>query len=888
MMKNVTNQVVLDHNPVHVGVDDFQHHERYRQMTTMTHFKQIAARLHGYALLPLFVLMSVYAHGQSCDYLTGTISFDAAGQNTSDLYETRYVLTKADGTIVSISSTTQFTIDVMGYYHIYGINNKIDSPVNDLTIDGNINNVNGSCLDIGAPLPITVCEEIDPCDYCLGQEVNLTPEGGTTDPGFTTKYVLTDGAGMILSIHDDANFGEVEMGLYVAFAITYETAGGIECLEVGKSITELDAQCKDINEGFVFAVCQSLTPSIFYDLKGCDITQTAILQVGETYDSYLWSTGSTRDFIEVDANTHDTFYVEVRLADGCKGSISQIVTGQERATIGDFVWEDTNNNGVQDPGENGLNGVRVELYTDFNRDGRPDFDNFPSCVYTTSNHPDTGEPGYYIFNVYESSYIVKMTAPQGYVFGERGAGDDTSRDSDFNPTSGLSGTIRVTQGQVVMDIDAGFVFANSICGRAWDDLDANGAQDENEPGYADAMVNLYDGDGELLATTLTASEGDNVGQYCFDGLTPGTYYIEMVLPNGRVLSPANARQDRTVDSDLTNANGANTTNTITITRGDRVENVDLGTYTGGSVCGIVWKEDETSENGIFNADVDSLIPFSQVQLLSDRGSVIAIADTDSLGSYCITSIPRGSYRIKPIASSVLGSYIMPNQGNDPLLDSDINPNTTTSDLFFVGPSDTLLGFNAGLRSSTVPIELVTFSGSWDARSNTNNLSWITANEINNEKFEIERALGDEDFQRIATVKGSGTTTTEQVYSHSDDDLAVSGTYYYRLKQIDYDGGYAYSNIIAIEVEKNKSVTLDVYPNPASSYLVVNTKVQHGAYYQAELVSMTGAVVKTITNKHLNKGANSVTIDVSDMEMGQYILHVTIGTQVITKKVLIMN
>ncbi len=94
---------------------------------------------------------------------------------------------------------------------------------------------------------------------------------------------------------------------------------------------------------------------------------------------------------------------------------------------------------------------------------------------------------------------------------------------------------------------------------------------------------------------------------------------------------------------------------------------------------------------------------------------------------------------------------------------------------------------------TVPVELISFTGS--CKNNKINLNWSTATETNNYGFEIERSVDGNEFITRGFVKGSGTTTERHNYSFSED--ALNGKIYYRLKQIDFDGSYNYSELIEI-------------------------------------------------------------------------------------------
>ncbi|KXJ04558.1 hypothetical protein AC249_AIPGENE23431, partial [Exaiptasia diaphana] len=124
--------------------------------------------------------------------------------------------------------------------------------------------------------------------------------------------------------------------------------------------------------------------------------------------------------------------------------------------------------------------------------------------------------------------------------------------------------------------------------------------------------------------------------------------------------------------------------------------------------------------------------------------------------------------------------------------------------------------------NTLPVELITFEGYHKNRMNF--LRWTTASEINNDKFEIERSSHpSQGFEKIGEVDGAGTTNQMAEYDWIDQN-PVNGLNYYRLKQIDFDGHFEYSSVIALTAEMQDGYAL--YPNPTQkdvNYLFFSDK-----------------------------------------------------------------
>lgn len=122
---------------------------------------------------------------------------------------------------------------------------------------------------------------------------------------------------------------------------------------------------------------------------------------------------------------------------------------------------------------------------------------------------------------------------------------------------------------------------------------------------------------------------------------------------------------------------------------------------------------------------------------------------------------------------------------------------------------------------TLPIELLFFEAHRLDKNNVQ-LNWATASELNNQGFDIERMLDTEtEFRAIDWVDGAGNSTSLLNYS-LDDINPHQGVSYYRLKQIDFDGSYAYSSVRAVEgTESNNNGTIQIYPVPTKDHLTID-------------------------------------------------------------------
>jgi uncharacterized repeat protein (TIGR01451 family) len=199
----------------------------------------------------------------------------------------------------------------------------------------------------------------------------------------------------------------------------------------------------------------------------------------------------------------------------------------ELAGLGNRVWNDVNNNGIQDDGESGVAGVTVNL-----------LDSGNNVLATTT----TDASGLYTFtNLAPGSYVVEFVKPAGTLFSPQFQGGDPAKDSNANPTTGKSDLVTLVAGQFDETIDAGLFTPSvepelaSLGDRVWLDANQNGVQDDGESGVAGVLVTLYRENGEEVATDTT----DGAGNYLFTNLPPGSYYVHFARPQGYVFTRYN-------------------------------------------------------------------------------------------------------------------------------------------------------------------------------------------------------------------------------------------------------------------------------------------------------------------------------------------------------------
>lgn len=167
----------------------------------------------------------------------------------------------------------------------------------------------------------------------------------------------------------------------------------------------------------------------------------------------------------------------------------------------------------------------------------------------------------------------------------------------------------------------------------------------------------------------------------------------------------------------------------------------------------------------------------------------------------------------------------------------------------------------------VPVELTAFFAL--KTENGILLKWTTATESNNSGFMIDRSSNKIDFNEVAFINGKGTTTEVNDYEYVDV-ISSPGTFYYRLKQIDFDGSFNYSNVVETEIEGPQVFVLSQnYPNPFNPSTMIKFSLPVDSYVSIELFNTLGEKVDELTNRDYSIGNHELSFDASKLSNGVY-------------------
>lgn len=191
-----------------------------------------------------------------------------------------------------------------------------------------------------------------------------------------------------------------------------------------------------------------------------------------------------------------------------------------------------------------------------------------------------------------------------------------------------------------------------------------------------------------------------------------------------------------------------------------------------------------------------------------------------------------------------------------------------------------------MKDLVIPVELVSFSAF--AVNDNVMLNWSTATEINNRGFEIERTSSSKGWEKVGFVAGFGTTTESKSYSYSDQNVGV-GSYTYRLKQMDFDGKFTYSNEVNVEVHPPLIFALEQnYPNPFNPVTAIKYSIPQYGFVNLSVYNLLGEKVATLINSNQKAGRYELNFDASGLASGVYFYSIEAGSFKSVKKMLLMK
>jgi hypothetical protein len=302
--------------------------------------------------------------------------------------------------------------------------------------------------------------------------------------------------------------------------------------------------------------------------------------------------------------------------------------------------------------------------------------------------------------------------------------------------------------------------------------------------------------------------------------------------------------------------------------------LDAG-YKANPIAGLgnyVWYD--INENGLQDASEPGISGVIVSLFESDGSTLIATAITDGNGAYSFPNLPAGSYVVGFTAPA---GYTRTKSlgGLNDALNSDVDVTNKTAVVTLIAGEynpNIDAGYYIGVP---LPAKVLQATLANMTSANTCEVSWYTKDEENTQRFEIERGVNSQEFEKVATHKASGQTFGLTNYSVVDDLSTVSSNavVYYRIKLIDIDGKFTYSNVISA-VRGSSNDALMIYPNPFENALNIDYVAESDDVLELTLTDLSGRVVSRM-QKTITKGANKITWNnLGSLSSGQYYIRVS--------------
>ncbi len=543
------------------------------------------------------------------------------------------------------------------------------------------------------------------------------------------------------------------------------------------------------------------------------------------------------------------------------------------ASYGDYVWHDRNANGIQESGEEPIQGVEVTLY-----DG--DTKLAVRSMLTDAN-------GLYRFaKLLPGNYYAKYVADPMWNQTDANSGSDL-KDSDVDGSNGpkTNATTYLSPGEDDLTWDAGYWKCSMVSGRTFLDADMDGIFDTNENGINGLEVYLVDANtGITVSKVLTkvnpATPSDD-GYYKFFCVKPGNYYLRFERPGHLAASDPFRGGNPDKDSDINHENGVNTTKSFKILSDYMLLNLGAGFQTKATVGDYVWLD--TNFNGLQDSG-EQPVEGVKVYAYKSNGTMVSQSETQTDGHYMLDGIAQGDYFVKFDPPSNLG-FTAAHVGNDEIdNDADGANGYGTTRTYRINAGDTRPSIDAGLVFQVLPLEWLSFEGRYNG--SFTELDWKTGVELNNDHFVVERRHESEvAFTQIAQVAASSNGQAKlHDYDYDDYDVIKSGVYYYRIKQVDRNGLSSYSRVISIKVETKRDLSMSIYPNPTDEQLIVELGLGEDSDLEVRVFDEAGKNVLTNPFGGFRKAGNyRDVLNTQVLIPGQYNLQIKTTNGLINKR-----
>lgn len=586
--------------------------------------------------------------------------------------------------------------------------------------------------------------------------------------------------------------------------------------------------------------------------------------------------------------------------------------------IGDYVWYDQNSDGIQGSGEPGHAGDTLWLCTAGG-----------TCSGATAiDTAVTDFDGYYSFSgVADGNYTVKLEVPLGLNV-TTGPESTGSASADITISGGNISSIggsACTDCNLEVDFGLGITGAYSISGTVCLD---DGSQDGLCTGLAGETVlggtnlYLYNDEGVFMGSTTT----DGSGNYSFTGLPSDTYIVSLNTNS----PPLDVATLTTQNPDVPAGGTVTETETsvyLTIPLSATVTEADLAFVVEtdldfGDLSSAYQGISEAGANGARHIleptptfYLGTIPPDAEVDYIPSDDATGDGADEDGVdfsgvntwvdgtvaegkGGYVNVTVTGSGWLIAWIDFNMDGDFT---DSGEQIISSSVTTGTTRFEfdvpvgtfndvaknvfarfrIFDSEPTFPGLAYTGSFyggevedyfieAGKTFPVEWLDFTVRQKDADAV--VTWSTAQELNSDYFNIERSVDKLNFEQIGEVKAAGNSSEITEYEYLDRNINVlpSGVIFYRLRQVDFDGSFDYSNVVELQLVKLTQLLLVVYPNPADDHISIRYTFI-GNQRGLKSMRIVNALGQEMTSRVLEPDdvQGEIDLDIHDWAQGYY-------------------
>ncbi len=540
--------------------------------------------------------------------------------------------------------------------------------------------------------------------------------------------------------------------------------------------------------------------------------------------------------------------------------------------IAGLAFVDENYNGIFNKNEPLLKDVTVKLYK-------------VGSLNEPTHTAFTDEEGYYRLEGIKDfgQYFIEFELPEDYSFTKPNIGNNLFDSDVTNKAKGRTDGFTIDDNtENIENIYAGYYECNYVGDLVWYDIDKDDIADLTENGINGIDVEIYRSENGQFTLFDRQKTGHKPKSPSDDGyfafcVPPGQYYLKVIMPPyGLVEAKANVGNDETKDSDITRAFGPGTSSQINVVFGSDVLDFGAGYYPMAQLGNLVWLD--TNYDGLQDANEEKLADVI-VEAYDENQMLIGSAITNENGVYNIDYLGQQNYFLKfypPVGFSATN-----NSKQYPEINSDIDNSNGlyTTPYISLQSGDVITNVDAGFAFGALPVTWKYFNGI--AQDQSNLLSWATGAELNASHFVIERSIDGLEYYKIEQITAKNNVSGFE-YKFNDDKIAPDQSYFYRLRQVDFDGKSSLSDDVFIARKPSEEIDF-TFNNPSFNHLDLQFnkeyKIEDGA--KLKVFSADGTLIR----KQVLTGSRA---KFNDLANGIYFINMTIGTTSINKKAIIIE